>query len=80
MREAKQQVPPHPLRAAAHIVIERRPAAAMRVLWSWIEKASKRLAYRNLLAIALANKLARIAWAILARGRDYEPRITTNAG
>ena len=25
---------------AAHVVIERRPAAAMRVLWPWIEKAS----------------------------------------
>jgi len=23
-----------------------------------------------------ANKLARIAWAVLARGRNYEPRIT----
>jgi transposase len=64
---------------AAHVVLERRPAAAMRALWPWIERASRRLAHRNLLAIALANKLARIAWAVLARGRDYEPRITPNA-
>jgi transposase len=64
---------------AAHVVLERRPAAAMRALWPWIEQASRRLAHRNLLAIALANKLARIAWAVLARGRDYEPRITPNA-
>ena len=64
---------------AAHVVIERRPAAAMRGLWPWIEKVSRRLPHRNLLAIALANKLARIAWAVLARGRDYEPRITPNA-
>src|SRR5262252_5490929 len=63
----------------AHVVLERRPAAAMRALWPWIEKASTRLAHRNLLAIALANKLARIAWAVLARGRDYEPRIAPNA-
>ena len=48
-------------------------------LWPWIEQACKRLAHRNLLAIALANKLARIAWAVLARGRDYQPRITPNA-
>jgi hypothetical protein len=48
-------------------------------LWPWIERAAKRLAHRNLLAIALANKLARIAWAVLARGRDYEPRIIPNA-
>src|SRR6266516_5561935 len=34
---------------------------------------------RNILAIALANKLARIAWAVLARGRAYQPRITANA-
>jgi transposase len=64
---------------AAHVVLERRPAVAMRALWPWIEQASKRLAHRNLLAIALANKLARIAWAVLARGRDYQPGISPNA-
>ena len=64
---------------AAHVVLERRPAAAMRALWPWIEQATKRLAHRNLLVIALANKLARIAWAVLARGRDYQPRTTANA-
>jgi transposase len=64
---------------APHVVLERRPATAMRALSPWIDRASKRLAHRNLLAIALANKLARIAWAVLARGRDYEPRITPNA-
>ena len=37
----------------------------------WIEAAKKRL-HRNVLAIALANKLARIAWAVLARGRTFE--------
>ena len=37
----------------------------------WIEAAKKRL-HRNVLAIALANKLARIAWAVLARGRAFE--------
>jgi hypothetical protein len=35
--------------------------------------------HRNLVAIALANKLARIAWAVLARGRDYQPRIVPHA-
>src|SRR5215467_5896823 len=29
---------------AAHVVLERRPAAAMRALWPWIQQASKRLA------------------------------------
>ena len=37
----------------------------------WIESAQKRL-HHNVLAIALANKLARIAWAVLAKGRDFE--------
>jgi transposase len=39
----------------------------------WIEAAKKRL-HRNVLAIALANKLARIAWSVLARGRNFEVR------
>src|SRR5947209_7778726 len=63
---------------AAHVVLVRRPSAAMRDLWPWIEQASKRL-HRNMLAIALANKLARIAWAVLARGHEYQPRITAHA-
>lgn len=40
-------------------------------LKSWIDAARKRL-HHNVLAIALANKLARIAWAVLAKGRDFE--------
>src|SRR5258707_2080329 len=63
---------------AAHVILARRASAAMRGLWPWIEQASKRL-HRNMLAIALANKLARIAWAVLARGRAYQPRITADA-
>jgi transposase len=42
-------------------------------LKSWIEAAKKRLRH-NVLAIALANKLARIAWAVLARGGNFEMR------
>jgi transposase len=63
---------------AAHVVLVRRPATARRGLWPWIEQASRRL-HRNMLAIALANKLARIAWAVLARGRAYEPRVPAHA-
>lgn len=37
----------------------------------WIEAARKRL-HHNVLAVALANKLARIAWAVLARERNFE--------
>jgi transposase len=39
-------------------------------LKSWIEAAKKRL-HHNVLAIALANKLARIAWAVLNKGRAF---------
>lgn len=63
---------------AAHVVLIRKPAAAQQALWPWIERASGRLTHRNLLAIALANKLARIAWAVLARGHDYRPIATAD--
>ena len=38
---------------------------------SWIEAAKKRL-HHNVLAVALANKLARIAWAVLNKERKFE--------
>jgi hypothetical protein len=40
-------------------------------LKSWIEAAKKRL-HHNVLAIALANKLARTAWAVLNKERKFE--------
>ncbi len=46
---------------------------------SWIEAAKRRL-HHNVLAIALANKLARIAWAVLAKGRAFELTRTDDAG
>src|SRR3974390_1661794 len=46
-------------------------------LRSWIEAAKQRL-HHNVLAIALANKLARIAWAVLHKGRAFEC-VKTNA-
>jgi transposase len=42
-------------------------------LKSWLEVARKRL-HHNVLAIALANKLARIAWSVLAHGKSFEVR------
>jgi len=44
----------------------------------WMETAKKRL-HRNVLAIALANKPARIAWAVLARGRAFETKPAVSA-
>ena len=37
----------------------------------WLEAAKKRL-HHNVLAIALANKLACIAWSVPAHGRAFE--------
>ena len=39
----------------------------------WLQAASRRM-HRNVLAVALANKLARIAWSVLAGERPYEAR------
>jgi transposase len=44
----------------------------------WIEAAKRRL-HHNVLAIALANKLARIAWSVLAHGRGFEARSIATA-
>jgi hypothetical protein len=43
-----------------------------------VTAAAKRL-HHNVLATALANKLARIAWTILAERRSYETRIIADA-
>jgi transposase len=38
--------------------------------------AAKRL-HHNVLATAVANKLARIAWTVLVQGRSYQTRVTS---
>jgi transposase len=56
---------------AAWVVLIKPKSWERHGLKSWIEAARKRL-HRNVLAIALANKLARIAWSVLAHGRSFE--------
>jgi transposase len=56
---------------AAWVVLVRPKSWEHYGLKTWIEAAKRRL-HHNVLAIALANKLARIAWAVLARGRNFE--------
>ena len=56
---------------AAWVVLVKPKSWQRHGLKPWIEAARKRL-HRNVLAIALANKLARIAWSVLARGRAFE--------
>src|SRR3989441_10908481 len=56
---------------AAWVVLVKPQSWERHGLKSWIEAAKKRL-HHNVLAIALANKLARIAWAVLNKGRNFE--------
>jgi transposase len=56
---------------AAWVVLVRVKCWERYGLKSWIEAAKKRL-HHNVLAIALANKLPRIAWAVLNKGRGFE--------
>ena len=46
---------------------------------NWLTAASARL-HHNVLAAALANKLARIAWSVLSQNRTYEPRTAAVMG
>ncbi len=56
---------------AAWVVLIKPKSWERHGLKPWIEAAKKRL-HHNVLAIALANKLARIAWSVLAHGRNFE--------
>jgi transposase len=58
---------------AAWVVLIKPKSWERHGLKPWIEAAKKRL-HRNVLAIALANKLARIAWSVLAHSRTFEAR------
>jgi len=56
---------------AAWVVLIKPTSWERHGLKHWIEAAKKRL-HRNVLAIALANKLAWIAWGVLAGSRTFE--------
>jgi len=62
------------------ILIHGARAAAMRirrdrfVIGGWMNALEAR-APRNVLVVAMANKLARIAWAVLSTGEDYRPGV-----
>ena len=63
---------------AAWVVLIKPQSWERHGLKAWIETHKKRL-HHNVLAIALANKLARIAWALLARGCAYQPKVAADA-
>jgi transposase len=56
---------------AAWVVLVKPKTWERHGLKSWIDAAKKRL-HPNVLAIALANKLARIAWAVLNKEHNFE--------
>jgi transposase len=56
-------------------------AAALRIkrdrapIGAWLDALDAR-APKNVVVVATANKLARIAWAVLLSGEDYRPLAT----
>jgi transposase len=66
------------------ILIHGARAAAMRIkrdrfaIGGWMNALEAR-APRNVLVVAMANKLARIAWAVLSTGEDYRPGVIVAA-
>ena len=47
-------------------------------LSTWLAQLTSRT-HRNVAAVALANKLARIAWAVLAKNEQYRPSVLADA-
>jgi transposase len=66
------------------ILIHGARAAVLRIkrdrvpIGAWMD-ALERRAHRNVLIVAMANKLARIAWAVLSGGEEYRPRPAARA-
>jgi transposase len=63
---------------AARVILLRPASWPKHGFGIWLARAAQRL-HPNVLAAALANKLARIAWTVLAQQRGYEARITKAA-
>ena len=59
---------------AARVILLRPKNWSKHNFGSWLVRTAQRL-HTNVLATALANKLARIAWTVLAQERCYEARI-----
>jgi transposase len=58
----------------ARVILLRPANWAKHSLGPWLTAAAQRL-HHNVLATALANKLARISWTVLAQARNYDPRV-----
>ena len=62
------------IRRGARVILLRPANWTKHSFGPWLTAAARRL-HHNALATALANKLARIAWTVLAQGRNYEARV-----
>jgi transposase len=62
----------------ARVILLRPANWAKHSFGPWLTAAAQRL-HHNVLATALANKLARIALTVLVQGRGYETRVTSEA-
>ena len=62
----------------ARAVLQRSDGWEKKSFGQWLTAASKRL-HKNVLAAALANKLARIAWAVLYHARGYDSAFAAKA-
>jgi transposase len=60
---------------AAQVILLRPASWPKHGFGVWLVRAAQRL-HPNVLVAALANKLARIAWTVLAQERSYEARVT----
>lgn len=62
----------------ARSILQRSDGWEKKSFGRWLTAASKRL-HKNVLAAALANKLARIAWAVLYHARGYDATFAPKA-
>jgi transposase len=65
--------------AGATAVIRHASRADSRLATPWLRALLSRKP-RKLVAVALANKMARIAWAVMTRGEAYRPALATATG
>jgi transposase len=60
------------------ILIHGARAAVLRIkrdkapIGAWLDRLDAR-AHKNIVIVAMANKIARIAWAVLSSGNEYRP-------
>src|SRR5262245_62159165 len=71
--ETRQSLSARPVRPGGLGGVGQGRAKALGALWAQVvDRSGKKRLHHNVLAIALANKLARIAWSVLAHGRTFE--------